>query len=236
MLYPYERSAEVYDLYYSWLDYEVHARTIRELIDLKKPGARSLLELACGTGRFLEQFGQWYEVEGLDIADPMLELAKARCPNVAVHHVDMRDFDLGRSFDAVVCLFSSIAYITSPQDLQAVIESAGRHLDSGGVLIIEPWFAPDAWQDRHIGSRIVEGDGIAAARIDTSTRYGDLVTMRWAWAVARSDGSADAFVEEHSTMLFPVDAYMKAFAGAGFEAAHDPVGPLDRGLYVAVKR
>jgi hypothetical protein len=60
--------------------------------------------------------------------------------------------------------------------------------------------------------------------------------MRWAWAVAWEDGDADAYVEEHPTALFTVDEYLRTFAASGFAAEYDPDGPLDRGLYVAVKR
>ncbi len=236
MLEPYEGSAEVYDLYYSWLDYETHALAIHELIRQKHPAADSLLELACGTGRYLEQLGGWYDVVGLDVSASMLAVARDRLTDVELHLGNMIDFDLGRRFDVVVCLFSSIAYITSPGELRSVITCAANHLNPGGVLIIEPWFAPDAWMEDHIGARVVEGEALKVARIDTSVRVGDLVTMRWAWAIARSDGTADAFVEEHPTMLFSVDAYREAFAAAGFEAEYDPEGPLQRGLHVAVKR
>ena len=75
MLEPYERSAEVYDLYYSWLDYQTHASTVHELIEQRNARARSVLELACGTGRYLEQLSRWYEVEGLDVSAPMLAVA-----------------------------------------------------------------------------------------------------------------------------------------------------------------
>jgi ubiquinone/menaquinone biosynthesis C-methylase UbiE len=74
MLDPYERSASVYDLCYSWLDYETHA--MHELIQQRNPGVQSVLELACGTGRYLEQLARWYEVEGLDVSDPMLDVAR----------------------------------------------------------------------------------------------------------------------------------------------------------------
>jgi SAM-dependent methyltransferase len=236
MLGPYDRSAEVYDLYYGWLDYAEHAAAVHDRIRQKNPGAGSLLELACGTGRYLEQFGEWYEAVGLDVSESMLAIAGERLPEVELHRANMTDFDLGRRFDAVVCLFSSIAYITSGDDLRSVITNAANHLNPGGVLIIEPWFAPDAWMEDHIGARVVEGEGVKVARVDTSVRFGDLVTMRWAWAIARSDGTADGFVEEHPTMLFPVEVYRAAFAAAGLESEYDPEGPLGRGLHVAIKR
>ena len=206
-----------------------------ELIEEHRPGAQSVLEVGCGTARYSEQLAWWYDVTGLDIAESMLSEARRRMPRMPFHRGDMIDFDLGERFDAVVCMFSSIAYVTSLQDLASMTRSCARHLNPGGVLIIEPWFGPDAWNTGQISTRVVEGDGLTVARLDTSVRDGNRVNMRWAWAVAWTDGDADAYVEEHVTGLFTVAEYETLLAAAGFDAEYDPTGPLGRGLHVAVK-
>ena len=236
MLNPYERSAQVYDLYFSWLDYETHAVTIHELIEERKPGASSLLELGCGTGRYMEQLRQWYEIEGLDISESMLTVAHRRLPDAVLHLDNMTAFELGKTYDAVVCLFSSVAYVTSLADLGSMMRCATQHLNPGGVLIIEPWFTPDAWVDGQIDARIVEGDGMKVARIGSNAVEGNRAIMRWAWAVAWEDGDADAYVEEHPTGLFTVSEYDTLLREAGFNPEYDPTGPLERGLHIAVKR
>ena len=58
----------------------------------------------------------------------------------------MRSFDLGRRFDAVTCLFSSIGYLLTPEDLEQGIARMAAHVAPGGVLVVEPWFTPDAWR------------------------------------------------------------------------------------------
>ncbi len=121
MLNPYERSAEVYDTYYSWLDYENHAATIHDIIRAKRPAAKSLLDIACGTARYTEQLARWYDVEGLDIAESMLSVAHRRMPATTFHLANMVDFDLRTTYDALVCMFSSIAYITHLDDLRATL-------------------------------------------------------------------------------------------------------------------
>ena len=235
MLNAYERSAEVYDLYYSWLDYAAHAETVRALLEAHNPGARTVLDLGCGTGLYTEQLANWYDVIGLDLSESMLAVARRRLPQTRFHLADMTSFELNERFDGLVCMFSSVAYLTTPDDLGGMIRSCAAHLNPGGVLIIEPWFAPDAWMESHIGSRVVEGDGLVVARIDTSVRNGNRVAMRWAWAVAWDDGHAEAFVEEHRTGLFTVDEYVELFAAAGLRAEYDPGGPLGRGLHIATK-
>ncbi len=235
MLNPYERSAEVYDLYYSWLDYESHAETVHDLIQERIPGAGTLLELASGTARYTEQMARWYQVEGLDLSESMLAKARDRMSDTAFHRGDMTDFDLGRTYDAVICMFSSVAYLTTLHDLGSMIRCSERHLNPGGVLIIEPWFAPKMWRDSFIGSRVVEGDGVTVARLDTSVRDGHLATMHWAWSIARSDGTADAYVEEHATGLFTAEEYEPLFGSVGLGHEYDSEGLLGRGLHIGTK-
>jgi SAM-dependent methyltransferase len=101
-------SNEFYDAIYSHKDYAAEAARVHELIRHRCPGARTLLDVACGTGRHLEQLRAWYHVEGLDLDTRLLAAAQARLPAVLLHEADMRDFALGCRFDAITCLFSAI--------------------------------------------------------------------------------------------------------------------------------
>ena len=103
------------------------------------PQARSLLDVACGTGKHLEHLGDEFDCEGLDLNPEFVKLAQQRT-GVRVHSASMDAFDIEERFDAVVCLFSSIGYTS---DLPGAIGSMARHLNPDGVLIIEPWLRPD---------------------------------------------------------------------------------------------
>jgi ubiquinone/menaquinone biosynthesis C-methylase UbiE len=102
----FSRSADLYDaLYATFKDYADEAARLRELIG---PDARTLLDVACGTGAHLELLREHYEVVGLDLDPELLAIARGRLPGVELVEGDMTGFDLGRRFDAVACLFSSI--------------------------------------------------------------------------------------------------------------------------------
>lgn len=106
----FRHSAHVYDLLYeaTGKDYGAEATTLHGLIQQRSPGARSLLDVACGTGGHLVYLRHWYEVMGLDIDPGMLGEAQRRLPGETFVEGDMRSFDIDKKFDAVVCLFSSI--------------------------------------------------------------------------------------------------------------------------------
>jgi SAM-dependent methyltransferase len=73
-----------------------------------------------------------------------------------LHETDMLSFDVGKSFDAVTCLFSSIGYAGSVDGLNGAIDTMARHLKPGGVLVVEPWILPDKWQDGNVGAVFVD--------------------------------------------------------------------------------
>ena len=70
------------------------ASYIRRLIRRHKPKARTLLELACGTGAILKILAKSYDVAGLDVSPQMLALARKKLPHVRFYRKDMVRFDL----------------------------------------------------------------------------------------------------------------------------------------------
>jgi SAM-dependent methyltransferase len=232
----YARSARFYDAIYAFKDYAGEAAEIDRRIQEARPGAATLLDVACGTGGHLRELAGRYRCEGVDLSAEQLAVAAQRLPGVPLHEADMTTFDLGRRFDAVTCLFSSIGYVGTVEGLRAAIGAMARHLEPGGVLIIEPWLEPDVWEDGHLGSLFVDEPDIKIARLEVSAREGRLAVMEMEHLIATREGGVEHFVERHELALFTVDEHLEAFRAAGLEVEHDPDGLIGRGLYTAVRR
>jgi predicted TPR repeat methyltransferase len=86
---------------------------VSALIRRHQPRARTLLDVACGTGRHLEHLRREFDCQGLDLDEGLLAVAAGRLPGTRLTRADMTDFALGRRFDAVICLFSSIGYLAT---------------------------------------------------------------------------------------------------------------------------
>jgi len=229
----FSRTAELYDLFYDWKDYAQEAERVRDLVRAHNPAALSLLDVACGTGRHLEALSQWFRVEGVDLDEGLLTAAARRLPGVPLHVGDMRRLRLGRQFDAVTCLFSSIGYVRTLYGLRQAIRSMARHVAPGGVLIVEPWYAPGAFDPNHIGRVItVERPGLAAVRMNGSRVEGRLSIMDMHYLIARP-GSVEHVVEIHRLGLFSDDEYRVTLADAGLAVEHDQEGLMGRGLWIA---
>jgi SAM-dependent methyltransferase len=231
----YSSTAHIYDALYSFKDYAGEAEEIHALIQERRPGARTLLDVATGTGKHLEQFRRWYEVEGTDLEPAQLAIARERLPDVPLHEADMVDVDLGRRFDAVTCLFSSIGYVKTEERLRAAVAAMARHLEPGGVLVVDPWFGPEDWRDGHVGALFVDEPELKIARMNVAEREGGMSVMDMHHLVATPAG-VEHIVARHELGLFTDEQYERAFLAAGLDVEHFPEALNGRGRYVAVKR
>ena len=230
----FSRSARLYDaIYASIRDYPREAAELDRLIQSMRPGARTLLDVACGTGAHLEHLAARYEVDGLDLDQEMLAVARERLPQTRFYEADMADFDLGRRFDAVVCMSSAIGYVKTPERLARAAAAMARHLEPRGVLVVEPWLSPEVWVDGHVGAVFVDEPELKIALMNVSERDGTISILNFHYLVATPAG-AEHFTERHELGLFTVEQHLDAFRSAGLDVEHDPEGPIGRGLYAGV--
>src|SRR5262245_18750954 len=154
------KSQQLYDAIYAWKDYKKEAARLVEVVAAHKtsPG-NDLLDVACGTGGHFPHRGDAFRIEGLDLDPGMLAAARAKHPGVPLHQGDMIDFDLGRQFDVVASLFSSIGYTLTPERMGRAVRNMARHVRPGGVLLVDPYLSPQIWQPRTKapGAHVVEG-------------------------------------------------------------------------------
>jgi SAM-dependent methyltransferase len=227
-------SAAWYDKFQAGKDYAGEARQITGLIHRYHPRARTLLDVACGTGLHLRHLRDAFTCHGLDLDDGLLEVARSRLPGVPFTRADMADFDLGQRFDAVTCLFSSIGYMVTTQRLRAAVAAMARHLGPGGVLIIEPWILPDAWPqyDGKSHADVVHDGESTLVRVRTNRRSGAITELLMHY-VAAGHGRIATADEIHRVGLFSRTEYLDAARAAGLQPEWDPDGISGRGLLLA---
>ena len=150
--------ADYYDFLYEDKNYEEECDFIEEAIK-KFSGikVKSILELGSGTGgHAIPLAKRKYEITGIDASEGMLKIAKQKISKLNLKMdlqlCDIRDFEFGRKFDTVICMFAVFNYITETGDIIKTLRNIKKHLDKGGLFIIDIW------------------NGLAVMRILPSTR------------------------------------------------------------------
>jgi SAM-dependent methyltransferase len=218
----YDKSARIYDLLYvgsGIKDYPAEAAELHRLIQEACPGAKTLLDVACGTGAHLVEMQRWYAVEGVDLSPAMLAVARTRLPGVSLREADMRALELGRTFDAVTCLFSSIGYMTDRAEMRSAIARLAAHVAPGGVLIVDGWVRPAEWRDhfRPEHPDVAHDDEVTVVRLAFSRRNGSITELEMHHLV-QTDGGIEYFTETHRLRLTETDDYVAAVSDAGLKA------------------
>ena len=234
----YKNLARYYDLLYAWKDYRGEARTIRRLIARhKKSPGHDLLEVACGTGKHSQFLKRDFNVLATDANAGMLRVARRNVAGVTFRKADMVALDLGREFDAIVCLFSSIGYVKTPARLRRTIRNFAHHLKTGGVAIIKPWFTK---KDYKLGTPHLTTFGdqeIKIARLSVSRARGSVSVLDMNYLVAERNKAVKFYVDRHELGMFEPPMFLAYMGEAGLRATFVKGGLReDRGLYVGVKR
>ena len=153
---------------------------------LRQPRARPALRSAL-SGR---RAGQQRDLPGDRSAQDR------RTPRPGAYHLhSMEDFSLDASYDAIVCLFSSIGYLPDADALRRTMHTFSDHLAPGGVIVVEPWLSAQqlgAFQS----SQLVCADGLEIARIARHRVDGDKLTL---WLHYLAGGPDDALLRRRAS-------------------------------------
>lgn len=225
------KTSKHYDAVYSDKDYEAESEKLASLIRERVPGAKTLLDVACGTGRHLEYLARnsGFNCTGVDLDDEMLAVARERVPAVTLHTGDMCDFALGTQFDVVTCLFSSIGYTKTVEYMEQAIANMASHVLHGGILMVEPWITPEEWIVGKAHSSTAETSEFVVTRMMVAepVERGRVV---FEYLIGDSSG-INRVSETHEMGWFTHLEYLSAFQKADLTAELIRPGLTNRGLY-----
>ena len=135
---PFTRLADVYDAimadveYAGWIDFV--------LLEASERGFRGgrLLDLGCGTGNATAPaLARGYVVDGMDLSEAMLNVARRKLPDAAFHRADVRDFELPHRYALIYSVFDALNNLLADDDFLAMAGNVLRHLRPGGCFAFD---------------------------------------------------------------------------------------------------
>lgn len=129
----YQEMAKYYDLFYKKKNYDKESTFLENLINKRK----NILDVGCGTGlhmHYLEEKN--YQVEGLDLNEEMLEVAKTRVKGL-LYQGNLLDFQPKKKYDAIISMFAVFNHLNNEQELEKAILHWYKYLNENGILIID---------------------------------------------------------------------------------------------------
>lgn len=230
------KSSDLYDLLYSSKNYQNESNVLIDQIKIRKPDAKTILDICCGTAEHHKYLKSEFQIEGIDINTEFIDLAKKKNPNCNYHIADMVDFELDKQYDVLICLFSSIGYVKSFERLTSALKCFQKHLKKGGLVIVEPWLTPENWYHGKLHMLTYEKDNLKICRMNKSDTEGNLSIINFHYLIGSIEKGIEQFEEKHELALFTKDEMKKAFYGANLDVTFDEQGITGRGLYYGTKK
>lgn len=200
-------------------DYADYCRAVDGLIRryAQRP-VQSLLVIGCGGGKNVCNLKRAYTVTGLDLSPEMLAQARELNPECRFVQGDMRHFDLGQVFDAIL-IDDAISHMHSRTDLEAALQAAVRHLAPGGVLVTTPDATRESFRQNQTTATTVVRDGLTVTFIENlhdpnpdDEHYETTVIY-----LIREYGQLRIETDHWTLGLFPIAVWHQALRASGLE-------------------
>lgn len=210
----YDPFAAIYNRYWGE-DYRAQALPIVERLLLAHlPARSSVLDVCCGTGQFASSVAtRGFKVSGIDASAEMIRFARQNAPDVDFTVADVREFSLGRRYDAAFSVFESLNHVPDQDGLKSAFAQVHSHLKPNASFLFD-LNGDDAfltyWNETNA---IVEDDQVCVMRseYDEESRVGtcNITTFRQNGAWTRADFTVRQTCHDR-------DAVHDALLSAGF--------------------
>lgn len=213
----YGKYGQFYDLIYSSIDYNGEIEEIITLLNSKRTGIKSILDIGCGTGSYVVGLAKkGYTVDGIDSSSDMIESAQTKInaskieANVCLK--DMNELLFDKKYDAVICLFGVIDYLFENSDIQKLFAGIHKSLSDGGLLILD-FLAKDFFKNNKPKAVILEGQQgelrSFRATFPEIGMNGERLTLNFKCTIYRAREILDYFEESHPLRIFDFEELLE---------------------------
>jgi SAM-dependent methyltransferase len=216
--------APYYDTLMSFINYPSWVSYIYTILTLNNIKEKTILDLACGTGVCLELWWKrGYTVFGLDRSMAMLEMCRSRFCRLSDGHVhlingDLRNFVLAKKLPIVTCLYDSLNYLSSEEDMMRCFRNVYETLDTQGIFIFDMntiHCLRDEWGNSTFHRQDGDIHSVWVNHFEPERAISSLeLTLH-----IRKDGTVKTMCETHQERGYPLSTVTTLLAQAGFKSS-----------------
>ena len=233
-----DKLAKYYDRVYSFKDYLDEAIRLQNvIIKYLESGGNALLDVGCGTGLHLKHLKDDFVCTGVDVSKSMLKIARKNVKGVTFKEADMKTLRLGKHFDVIMCLLSSIGYVKTAVGLNRTIQNFSEHLKKGGLALIEPSHAKSFYVGGEPRITTYNGKDAKIARVNFTKIRQATAVLNMHIMIAERGKDARYFVDKHELGLFGINNTLRIMKAVGFKSKYLKNGLMTgRELFVGIKK
>jgi len=221
---PFTEIAPYYDRLMSFVNYRSWVNYIERIIQMHDIVEKVILDIACGTGVCIELWlNKGYEVIGIDASEQMLEICRNRISpqqfkegRVRLIKGDLRNFSLDKTVPVITCLYDSLNYLLTPEELLSCFKAVNCNLKENGVFIFDMntiHALQIEWGNQTFERRDGPIYSIWNNTFDPGTR---ISTLRLTLNVYEN-GKTLTIREMHQERAYPIDEIRSLIKAAGFD-------------------
>ena len=206
---PFSDLARYYDAIMSDVDYDrwlVVTTAVAELFPTKQ---FTHLDVGCGTSILMKRLLRYgWNTKGADLSLPMLRNGRRSGPRPSTVAADMRALPFAGEFNDATCLFDSLNFLLTFEDLRTALQETASVLRDGGIFyfdVITERMVTEHFEDRKWSEKNVRFSTTWEGVYDRNTSI-----ARTAVTVNRQLPSV---IEER---IHTMDEVRRALEGAGF--------------------
>jgi SAM-dependent methyltransferase len=184
----------------------------------------TILDIACGTGiptLMLAKLG--YRLTGVDRSPEMLAELESKRGELAVKTIraDIRDFGVPEPHDAAICLYDSMNYLLTEDDLVRCFECVRRALVPMGLFVFDMNTEFGLAEHWGTSSTVREVGGVYSIWQNTYDKETRVSTLHLTyWEQPEPGKAGQKFEEIHQERAYRVEEVRRCLAQAGFNEAN----------------
>lgn len=168
-----------------------------------------ILELGYGTGKLSISLAEaGFSVAGLDNSPALLQFAASKNDDVEWIEGDMRNFSLQERFALIMLPSNNLGHLHTPEDFEGCIRGVKRHLQPGGVFVIDV-FVPNLKlllrdsKEEYVLDEYDSPEGQGRVRIMARSRYEPRTQIMRTTTIRKVAGQPDLAGSLDLKMYFP---------------------------------